>query len=185
MSLKDLESLINLYLNNNRLAALPENIFKFNLKLRSLVLDDNKIKTFNPTTFDSLSNLNLISISSNIISSLNSDWFKNCHRLTEFECENNKFSQIPSDFLSNMLLLKFVDFSKNPLTFIDMAIFKNNKEILKIRFKGSKDTRILNIDVFGELPKLKSIFLEPCKDRSFSDVYEELEQPVKADCATH
>jgi hypothetical protein len=153
-----LENLENLYLDRNQLTSLDPHIFQNNRKLENIDLGRNKLTTFEPGTFDSLSQYFWhISLKDNKIAALDTNWFKNSYKMKHIDVAGNQISEIPQDFLVPFPLLTQVHFSHNPISTVDFRIFGNNKELSMIRFDDAGITKIQNIDVVDQLPKLQLV----------------------------
>ncbi|XP_043494491.1 protein toll-like [Polistes fuscatus] len=125
---KNLENLEEVYLNNNGLQILPENIFYYSRSLKYINLDgDNRIRTLPDKIFQDMINLEKLNLSRNDIANISRDLFAGLTFLTELNMERNEISYIEETALNSLQLLKIADFTHNKLIFDRPVCYCNNK----------------------------------------------------------
>ncbi|KAL6078953.1 LRR receptor-like serine/threonine-protein kinase GSO1 [Balamuthia mandrillaris] len=105
-------ALISLYVDNNKLVALPSGFGQLSL-LKFLDIRSNELETL-PSDFGGLSLLRSLDLSSNQLTGLPSA-FNHCTALTYLDLSFNSLIALPSDF-GHFPLLKSLNLSSNQLT---------------------------------------------------------------------
>ena len=132
------QHLERIYINNNKIPQLTDNIFsgasnleiidmKLNgiksisnqtfaglTKLRSIYMSHNSLKFLPRDIFDDLINLRNVSFTGNSLESVDGDLFKNNLKITHLRLSNNHLSVIGSNLITNLKSLKLAKFYDNP-----------------------------------------------------------------------
>uniref|UniRef100_A0A6E8VLM7 LRRCT domain-containing protein n=1 Tax=Anopheles coluzzii TaxID=1518534 RepID=A0A6E8VLM7_ANOCL len=117
--LQALQSLKVLDLSGNRIIALEESIFDGNRRLVELYLDQNKIATVPVAAVKELTSLKLLSLRSNRIESLEPDAFNFANKLERLDLRNNRIRSLKSKAFANLASMKEVLLAGNQLSHID------------------------------------------------------------------
>lgn len=120
--------LYTLLLPNNELAALPDDLFKYNARLRQLDLYNNKLVTFHSSKVGLNSSLNFIDLGYNEIKSFNLRSLK----ASSIGLANNKITEL-EDFSFRSMKVAFQVFLQcNQITRISQTAFSNLKFVSEL-----------------------------------------------------
>ncbi len=125
-------NLINLNLNNNRIVALPPEIFRPLINLQELYLQDLRLVFIEPHAFDGLENLILLSL------------------------EHNMLESLPKNLLDNLSNLETFNAQFNRINNLDMHLFANQNKLANIGLAGNNLERLPQIT---HLAQLKGLFI--------------------------
>ncbi|KAJ3275624.1 hypothetical protein HDV01_007627 [Terramyces sp. JEL0728] len=149
-SLSSLSSLTKLYISNNNLSticdeilelplleldvahnglnSIPENIKKLD-KLQKLFISNNKIEKL-PDSICSLANLTVLECRFNLLSALPGG-LGQCTKLTRFAADNNHLLDIPNEFVG-LKLISYLDLRDNNFSIELNAAVKEGKDALML-----------------------------------------------------
>ncbi|KAI6184818.1 hypothetical protein M3Y97_00637000 [Aphelenchoides bicaudatus] len=163
------DSLENLYLDNNRLEHLPNEVFDKLIRLETLNLNDNPKLKLSPTTFGrGLSNLKELSLANCNLNSLPNNVFKNLRNLESLSLANNPLNAIPSQLKAtyNLQILNleqthvggtlqkdaFINIVK--LTHLKLNSLPRLKQIDSCAFCGLSQLRSVDVSESEELTQI-------------------------------
>ncbi|XP_070557403.1 toll-like receptor Tollo [Ptychodera flava] len=113
---RTLKNLWKVDLERAHVETISEDAFRFNTKLRFIVLRDNQIKTIEPGLFQNLPSLEKVLLQTNQLKYLPPDMFNGSVNTDELNVYNNKLTTISSDTgLQYMENLKRLSVYQNPL----------------------------------------------------------------------
>lgn len=177
---KHLPQLNTLYLNNNKLRALPTTVFSHlpelqvldlsrnelsslpahffanNHKLTDLRLDLNRLRHLASTLFANQHALQYLTISGNNIRNFSSKLFSNLTKLLHLDLSNNSLTLLPLDFVSNLEKLVLLKLSDNLIIGLNPGTFRHN---LKLSYLHLDRNQLSNLPVFEGLQQLEELTL--------------------------
>ena len=115
--------LVRLEMKSNSIISLSNETFAGLTSLEFLNLDHNQLKSLPMGIFDDLINLKQISLEGNILENVNGDLFKYNLKLTQLSLSNNHLSVIGSNLLTNLNDLESAHFYHNPC--ISTSLFES------------------------------------------------------------
>jgi len=128
--LKDFPKLINLYLFNNNLQVIEENLFQFNPNLELIYLHTNKLTYINPYVFSSLIKLNVLHLNPNTCININANnptEVQNVIKTAISQCINLEYSNLEQQ-------VKYLEMQSKVL---DSATLKTNLGVLVSAIQNS------------------------------------------------
>ena len=131
-------SLTRLFLENNNLTSLPENIFHGLGKLRNLFLKHNLLQSLPAGVFNGLVKLDFLYLSYNKLHTLRPDVFKNLKNLKKLILRNNSLIIIPEGVFTGLIKLDGLDLSNNKLQTLPPKIFQGLSGLRKLDLQQNK-----------------------------------------------
>lgn len=104
-----------LWLYDNMLTHLEENVFSNLTEIRLLVLSRNRIQHISPGAFNGLVELEEISLHTNRLISIEAGIFKGLPKLANISIENNQIQHIPIKLLESVSRLNLLELQNNSL----------------------------------------------------------------------
>lgn len=151
MNFKNTETIqINSNTDSGTLNYIPLNLFKDNIKLKSIILKNN-INRIDDNAFNGCSNL--ISVTSTTLTSIGNNAFCNCSNLTSITF-NSSINTIGKEAFYNCNKLKTINLPSD-LILIDNSTFNLCKNLLSIEIKAN--VKSINDNAFSGCEKLKSV----------------------------
>lgn len=108
-------ALQELWLYDNMLTHLEENVFSNLTEIRLLVLSRNRIQHISPGAFNGLMKLEEISLHTNRLISIEAGIFKDLPKLANISIENNQIQHIPIKLLDGVSRLNLLELQNNSL----------------------------------------------------------------------
>uniref|UniRef100_A0A1B6C0H1 TIR domain-containing protein n=1 Tax=Clastoptera arizonana TaxID=38151 RepID=A0A1B6C0H1_9HEMI len=184
-TLQGLHEVKKLYLDNNGLTSIPEELFKDmdNLeilslrdnsiilhkevfhhlpKLKMLELGNNNLTHLEPGIFYNLTQLKILNLWKNKLNNLTKTVFSDLRNLSQLDLRNNEITQIKSDLFSNLSKLKNISLQKNKFISLPHGLFLNNSQLEYINIYSNIQLKTLPNGLFANLTKLKTIGMEKC-----------------------
>uniref|UniRef100_A0A182IT29 Uncharacterized protein n=1 Tax=Anopheles atroparvus TaxID=41427 RepID=A0A182IT29_ANOAO len=127
-ALKELPSLKLLSLRSNRISALEPDAFNFTNKLERLDLRNNRIRSLKSKAFASLANMKEVLLAGNQLSHLDERALVGMDALQKLDLSDNLLPEFPSEALGSVVSLKVLNISLNniaKLEFNHLAQMKN------------------------------------------------------------
>ena len=128
----------SLWLQGNRLSALPEDAFLGLGNLRVLLLDRNSLMALPEGVFGELSHLEALFLSDNSIASLPEGIFQGLSRLEQLELDRNRLTLLPEAVFSGLIHLEWLDLSANSLSALPPEIFQGLRQLEELRLDGNR-----------------------------------------------
>ena len=128
----------SLWLQGNRLSALPEDAFLGLGNLRVLLLDRNSLMALPEGVFGELSHLQALFLSDNSIASLPEGIFQGLSRLEQLELDRNRLTLLPEAVFSGLIHLEWLNLSVNSLSALAPGIFQGLTRLEELRLDGNR-----------------------------------------------
>ena len=128
----------SLWLQGNRLSALPEDAFLGLGNLRVLLLNRNSLMALPEGVFGELSHLEALFLSDNSIASLPEGIFQGLSRLEQLELDRNRLTLLPEAVFSGLIHLEWLDLSVNSLSALAPGIFQGLSRLEELRLDGNR-----------------------------------------------
>ena len=128
----------SLWLQGNRLSALPEDAFLGLGNLRVLLLNRNSLMALPEGVFGELSHLEALFLSDNSIASLPEGIFQGLSRLEQLELDRNRLTLLPEAVFSGLIHLEWLDLSANSLSALPPEIFQGLRQLEELRLDGNR-----------------------------------------------
>ncbi|XP_055377442.1 leucine-rich repeat-containing protein 15-like [Condylostylus longicornis] len=138
-----------LYLSNNKLKSIENNVFKSLPNLKYLWLSNNQIEKINEFAFDDMDNLLFLELSNNEITELSDLLFQNIPKLTSLFLSKNKITTLQEGLFDNNTNLYQLNIDNNNILTIDENIFKEvkNLNVLDISFNPIKTLNLISVNI--------------------------------------
>nr|XP_058955675.1 leucine-rich repeat-containing G-protein coupled receptor 5-like isoform X5 [Pocillopora verrucosa] len=146
--------IIDLWLGNNNIKELPENLFAGQDKLKYLRLSGNQLEKLSREIFLELSALEELDLSYNQLQFLPRGILSNNTNLTELNLSNNKIQRLPMDIFGNLTQMKRLFLSSNKLQRLPRF---TNLSKLEILYMDNNSLVHLSPDQFQGLSKLEEL----------------------------
>lgn len=148
-----IQNTVRIYLDHNKLKAIPRRSFEGLIQLRDIILSSNNIATLDPESFAGVPNLKSVYLDNNHISVLRpelmqqfkniqilnldenqiSSWppliFKDLNKLTELSVGHNDLKQLQPEMLVGLDNLERLDIPANQFTHLDPSLFTPLKKL--------------------------------------------------------
>ena len=128
----------SLWLQGNRLSALPQDAFLGLGNLRVLLLNRNSLMALPEGVFGELSHLEALFLSDNSIASLPEGIFQGLSRLEQLELDRNRLTLLPEAVFSGLIHLEWLDLSANSLSALPPEIFQGLRQLEELRLDGNR-----------------------------------------------
>jgi Leucine-rich repeat (LRR) protein len=130
-----LNSLTELYLNNNKLKKVKKSWFNNKAELKYLHLDNNEVDDIDGDVFDGLNSLKNLHLNNNNLKKVKRSWFNQLYNLEKLSLGSNYCDELELAKESSQCFqrLKYFDFHGNKLSSFP-ASFLNVSRIEKARF---------------------------------------------------
>jgi hypothetical protein len=151
-----------LYLFDNEIEVLKENIFESLTNLQELNLSHNKITEIKEDSFKSLTNLQKLDISRNKITKIENDAFKSLTNLQELNLSKNQIEVLKENIFESLTNLEMLALFYNKIKAIEKNIFKSLTNLRGLYLDNNKIT-ILEENVFESLTSLKNLDISDIK----------------------
>ncbi|KAL7013276.1 hypothetical protein ACKWTF_015312 [Chironomus riparius] len=145
-SFLDCKSLTALFLQINRIDALPENLLINNLYLTTFHVHNNHLTTLPENLFLNQKQLHDLFINNNMISSLPKHIFYSLLNLEVLYLNHNKLQSIDSNWFENLQNLRWLRLDGNQITEISSKCFESLTNLAKLFLD---DNHIKDIDALG------------------------------------
>lgn len=145
--------LMYLYMAENNVGVLNNNIFSNLTLLKRLHLGNNKISTLFKGAFSGLINLQDLQLHENRINTLPKQLFAPLANLTKLQLQQNRLTTIQnsSKTFSSLTSLKYLNLSDNGCSFLPITMFSSLKSLQELQLKGNKLGKFLLNDTEGKL----------------------------------
>ena len=154
-----LTNLQTLYLTDNSLETLPEDIFEGLAALTTLQLENNGLKELPEDIFDGLGSLTGLRMQNNQLSTLPEDVLDGLTSLTGLFLTQNELSELPEDVFEGLTGLKTLYLDGNELSELPEEVFDGLTEMDEL-FLTQNQLSALPSGVFEGLANLRSLGLE-------------------------
>ena len=148
-----------LYLTDNSLETLPEDIFEGLAALTTLQLENNGLKELPEDIFDGLGSLTGLRLQNNQLSTLPEDVLDGLTILTGLFLTQNELSELPEDVFEGLTGLKTLYLDGNELSELPEEVFDGLTEMDEL-FLTQNQLSALPSGVFEGLANLRSLGLE-------------------------
>uniref|UniRef100_T1GNJ4 Uncharacterized protein n=1 Tax=Megaselia scalaris TaxID=36166 RepID=T1GNJ4_MEGSC len=165
----DLVKLKFLDIGYNIISVLQGSEFKHLTSLTELRLNFNQLKEIPSNCFDGLANLQNLDLSYNYLELI--DGFEYLTNLQKLSLQGNELKTVPSNLaLPNSL--RFLDVSKNPLTFLGQNTFRNLNQLTSLDISSTNGTYInFGRECLRPLTSLKSLKFTNNQLSNLEDLY--------------
>ena len=128
----------SLWLQGNRLSALPEDAFQGLGNLRALLLDGNSLTTLPEGVFQGLSRLQLLRLGDNSIASLPEEIFQGLENLERLAMDHNRLTTLPGTVFNGLSRLAGLNLSANSLASLPPEIFQGLRRLEELHLDGNR-----------------------------------------------
>ncbi|KAG8553292.1 hypothetical protein GDO81_003359 [Engystomops pustulosus] len=156
-ALRKLHNVTRLSLENNNIAAIGKNSFKYQHALEDLNLRRNRIWAIHDEAFNQLNKLSVLNLGHNSISHLPNRLFGGLEQLRIMYLQANKIDQINCSF-NGLSQLKKLHLNNNHITLISHNAFSGLKQLQLLQL-NKNNLSSLPTYLFSRMPKLKGVFL--------------------------
>ncbi|KAM3911113.1 uncharacterized protein RB166_019823 [Leptodactylus fuscus] len=157
MALRKLHNVTRLSLENNYIAAIGKNSFKYQQSLEDLNLRRNRIWAIHDEAFGQLKKLSVLNLGHNSISHLPNRLFSGLDELRIMYLQANKIEAINCSF-NRLVQLKKLHLNNNRLRHITQNAFSSMKQLQLLQLNKNNLTSLPS-HLFSRMPKLKGVFL--------------------------
>jgi len=155
----DMINLKELYLGENRIISIEDNLFQHLTKLKRLYLWHNKLGQIKANTFSGLVNLKQLLLSENKIGLIEENSFKDLTRLERLLLNGNQLTQIDQETFNGLENLKELWLQSNKISLIKEGSFKCLVNLKELRLSCNKISSI-DAEIFQHVVKLERIWLD-------------------------
>ncbi len=127
-----------LWLQGNRLSALPEDAFQGLGNLQALLLNGNSLATLPEGVFQDLSRLRLLRLGDNSIASLPEGVFQGLENLGQLAMDHNRLTTLPGAVFDGLSQLARLNLSLNSLTSLPAEIFRGLRRLEELHLDGNR-----------------------------------------------
>ena len=175
------ETLQQIWLRNNRLSALDEDIFDDLSGLVLLLLSGNSLTSLPEDVFDGLSSLGILTLNDNSLTTLETDLFDPLDdSLTHIHLYNNGLTALNVDIFDGLDGLTELYLRGNSLTTLETDLFDPLDNSLKKLYLQDNGLTALNVDIFDGLDGLEDLRLSENSIASLTaGVFEDLDDSLK------
>jgi len=148
------EQITGLFLENNKIAYIPDHAFDRFPNLKNLNLMYNPIIQIQPGLFDMLLNLEELHLEDTSLVEIPPKAFDALRKLKVLHLFNNKLESIPADAITNLIALEEFDIHNNKIEFINPNFLENQPDLKVVnvsRNKLSQLPSIMHLKVLKEL----------------------------------
>ncbi len=128
----------SLWIQGNRLSALPEDAFRGLGNLRVLLLDGNSLMAMPEAVFSGLSRLQRVRLSDNSISALPEEIFQGLENLERLALDHNRLSTLPEAVFNGLSRLVRLNLSANLLASLPAEIFRGLRRLEELHLDGNR-----------------------------------------------
>ena len=128
----------SIWLQGNRLSALPEDAFQGLGNLRALLLDGNSLTTLPEGVFQGLSRLQLLRLGDNSIASLPEEIFRGLENLERLAMDHNRLTTLPGAVFDGLSRLARLNLSANALASLPPEIFQGLRRLEELHLNGNR-----------------------------------------------
>lgn len=156
-SLTGLFELTDLHLNECNITSLPTGLFENMESILSLFMYNNRLKVINSLTFGDLKRLQVLDLSFNDVNKLNDRPFRNNRFLETIRLRKNNLSELKKDNFQGLSSLIILDISSNFIKNIDSDTFDNLPKLFSLNISGNFITSLSGLQPFGNSEWLSKI----------------------------
>ncbi|MCY3758723.1 MAG: leucine-rich repeat domain-containing protein, partial [Acidobacteria bacterium] len=128
----------SIWLQGNRLTALPEDAFQGLGNLRALLLEGNSLTTLPEGVFQGLSRLELLRLGDNSIASLPEEVFRGLENLERLAMDHNRLTALPGAVFNGLSRLARLNLSLNSLASLPPEIFQGLRRLEELHLNGNR-----------------------------------------------
>ena len=132
-------NLRSLFLSDNKLTFLPDNVFNGLSSIEALHFKNNLLESLPEAIFRDLNSLRSLTLSNNNLTTLYRAHFQDLINLYSLDLEENRISYLDENIFDSPLCLKFLKISSNPIE-NDVQIVENSDECFSIRYRNKPTT---------------------------------------------
>ena len=156
----ELNNLERLYLNDNGLTTLPEDVFD-DIKdtLQQLRLNGNDLTTLPENVFDGLGSLTELRLNDNDLTTLPAGVFAELQALVTLRLQNNQLSELPASIFNGLSNLRLIGLESNGITQLPDDIFADNGNLRNLLLEVNQ-LRELPEQVFFGLTRLENLIVD-------------------------
>ena len=163
-----------LRLDDNRLTALPANVFSGLTKVRLLYLGGNAFTTLPASVFGDMTSLGTLFLEEGALTTLPSGAFTGLTSLTELYLDGNAFETLPSGAFTGLTSLTYLYLDGNDLATLPSGAFTGLTSLTYLYLNENALTTLPS-DVFTGLTRLKLLNLHGNKFMTFpTDLFDPL-----------
>ena len=153
-----LAALTTIHLQNNGLKELPEDIFDGLGSLSSLHLANNKLSELPEDVFDGLTEMDGLFLTQNQLSELPEDVFEGLTGLKTLYLDGNELSALPEEVFDGLDSLGIIRLNSNSLSELPAGVFEGLANLRSLVLEHN-DLESLPAGVFAGLPGLEKLLL--------------------------
>ncbi|CAD6209125.1 GSCOCT00003739001.2-RA-CDS [Cotesia congregata] len=152
---------INLGLNNFTNESFPEDLFRYNNMLETLIMDSNyrNITTLPSGFLSNLTSLREIYMENNGFHQMPENFLWGTTNLTTLELQNNYISTIPRYFFRDLKNLKFLDMSGNTIDHLPNDVFESLRQLTNLNLAKNR-IKYLSSNHLTGLSSLETLNME-------------------------
>ncbi len=154
----DLIGLQRLFLNDNSLTALPENVFDGLAALESLNLQGNSLTALSRNDFADFIGLRRLFLHDNSLETLTAGVFTGLTTLVLLTLNDNSLTTLHADTFAGLAALEFLRLGFNGLTALPENVFDGLSELRELHLNDNS-LRALPAGIFSDLMALQSLLL--------------------------
>ena len=128
----------SLWIQGNRLSALPEDAFRGLGNLRVLLLDGNSLIAMPEEVFSGLSRLQLVRMSDNSLAALPEAIFQGLENLERLALDHNRLATLPEAVFNGLSRLARLNLSVNSLASLPAEIFQGLRQLEELHLDGNR-----------------------------------------------
>ena len=132
-----LTALTSLYLNDNALTTLPDDVFDGLTALETLHLNDNALTTLPENVFESLTALETLHLNDNDLSTLPDDVFEPLTSLKTLVLADNALTTLPDNVFDGLTALETLHLNDNDLTTLPENVFEPLTALTTLWLQGN------------------------------------------------
>lgn len=155
------ERITYLYLDDNKISLVPENIFNAFSNLKSLDFTGNPILELQPKTFANLLKLEELHLEGTLITEIPQGLINHLTELKVLHLFENKLESLPKGVLNRLVSLEEFGINDNQITEFDPNLFRNNNNLTSIDLSNNN---IYQLPTITHLNKLKTVSINGNKD---------------------
>ncbi|KAL7633298.1 UNVERIFIED_CONTAM: hypothetical protein RMT77_016403 [Armadillidium vulgare] len=146
------EYLARLWLNGNKLKAIPQSL---PISLKALYIEENSITHLSDTDFAGLNNLEQIFMQRNNISKISKCAFCDLLNLKTLDLQANNITNISQSIFQKLSRLETLDLSQNPITLLNANSFKGLGYVRVLQFSRIHTNLSVSENLFDPLKSLQ------------------------------
>lgn len=152
-------NLEEIFMGTNQIEEIPEDLFRFNTKLRSINFNTNHLKVLHKYTFRGLTELTTVILYTNRITAIHLDTFRDQPKLTELQLNINYIESLEENTFRQLRALKTLHLDRNRLNEIPEDMLRFNTQLQRLQLH-TNSLKIFRKNTLRGLINLKYLALE-------------------------